>query len=305
MIEFHSVTISYPGAPAPAVKDFSLKIPGGKTTVIVGPSGCGKTTLLRSINRMVEPDTGRITIAGDDIAGRDPVKLRRGIGYVMQNSGLLPHKTALENVAAVARLSGASKAQARERAAHWLSTMHLDPSLFDRYPAELSGGQAQRVGVARGLVANPDIILMDEPFGAVDPVVRRGLQEEVLDLTQRLGKTVVMVTHDIDEAFLLGDAIVLLGPAASIQQTGSADDFILRPANEDVAQFVGVPARSLRVEHRDGRAVVVDAHGKVTGVIAEAAAQAGQAGQAESAGQARQAGQAGQGVPASAARERP
>ncbi len=163
MIEFDNVTTTYPGATAPAVESFSYAITGGATTVIVGPSGCGKTTLLRMINRMVDPSAGQVRIDGKDIAEEDAVHLRRSIGYVMQNSGLLPHKTALENVAAVARLSGASKAQARERAAQWLERVHLDAALFDRYPGELSGGQAQRVGVARGLVADPTIVLMDEP----------------------------------------------------------------------------------------------------------------------------------------------
>lgn len=271
MIEFDNVTTTYPGATTPAVESFSYAIKGGSTTVIVGPSGCGKTTLLRMINRMVDPTAGQVRIDGKDIADENAVQLRRSIGYVMQNSGLLPHKTALENVAAVARLSGASKGEARERAAQWLERVHLDAALFDRYPGELSGGQAQRVGVARGLVADPTIVLMDEPFGAVDPVVRRELQREVLELQQRWSKTIVLVTHDIDEAFLLGDDIVLLGERARIQQAGTPHDFITNPANGQVRHFVGMDSRQLHVERRDGVEVVVDTRGKVVGLYDDGA----------------------------------
>lgn len=266
MIEFEGVSVTYPGAGAPAVEDFSYSVKPAATTVIVGPSGCGKTTLLRTINRMVRPTSGAVLIGGEDIAEKDPVQLRRSIGYVMQNSGLLPHKTALDNVAAVARLSGATKAEAREAAREWLARVDLEESLYDRYPGELSGGQAQRVGVARGLVGDPDIVLMDEPFGAVDPVVRRELQQEVLALQEKMGKTIVMVTHDIDEAFLLGDDIVLLGTGARIEQAGSSEDFITNPANERVRHFVGLESRRLHAETRGGHEVMVDAQGKVVGI---------------------------------------
>lgn len=267
MIELDAVSVTYPGSDAPAVDDFSYRISPGQTTVLVGPSGCGKTTLLRLINRMVEPTRGTISIDGTDVSKRKPVELRRSIGYVMQNSGLLPHYTAIDNVAAVARLSGASKQEARDNAARWLETVHLDSSLFDRYPAELSGGQAQRVGVARGLVADPNIVLMDEPFGAVDPVVRRELQQEILDIQSKVAKTIVMVTHDIDEALLLGDDIIMLSDRAHIEQHGTAEDFITAPATSTVSGFIGIDSKRLHVETRGGRNVLVDRKGNVIGVV--------------------------------------
>jgi len=267
MIEFDRVSRTYPGSGQPAVADFSHRVEPGSTTVFVGPSGCGKTTLLRMVNAMVPADTGTVRVRGEDVNAVDPVQLRRSIGYVMQHSGLLPHRTVTDNVAAVAQLNGTPKRQARERAAEMLRLVGLDPSLGGRYPAELSGGQAQRVGVARGLVADPDILLMDEPFGAVDPVVRRGLQEEILSLQERMSKTILMVTHDIDEAFLLGDTVVLLGDRARIEQVGPPEEFLTDPANDSVREFTGAEGRLLRVEKRDGRDVVVDGSGRVRGVL--------------------------------------
>ncbi|AJK69837.1 Choline transport ATP-binding protein OpuBA [Corynebacterium marinum DSM 44953] len=267
MIEFEKVSRTYPGAGRPAVGEFSHRVRPGTTTVFVGPSGCGKTTLLRMVNRMISPDSGRVLVRGEDIADSDPVRLRRSIGYVMQHSGLLPHRTVNDNVAVVARLNGTGRGEARERAAELLRLVGLDPALGSRYPAELSGGQAQRVGVARGLVADPDILLMDEPFGAVDPVVRRGLQEEVLAIKESMGTTILMVTHDIDEAFLLGDEIVLLGDAAAIEQVGRAEDFITAPASEAVREFTGADSRFLSVREHDGRRMVVDRNGRVRGVL--------------------------------------
>lgn len=273
MIEFDNVSVTYPGqrgrAGTAAVAGFSHTMQTGKVTVLLGPSGCGKTTLLRLVNRMVEPDkgAGRVLIDGTDTATLDPVALRRRIGYVMQNAGLMPHRTVLDNVAAVAQLSGAGKAEARDTAARWLETVHLDTSLFDRYPAELSGGQAQRVGVARGLVADPNIILLDEPFGAVDPIVRRDLQEEVLRLQQELGKTVVLVTHDVDEAFALGDEILVLARGARILQSGSAEEIVAHPASDEVAGLVG--GRRLRVREGSGSGIVVDERGRVVGALQE------------------------------------
>ena len=267
MIEFDRVSRTYPGSGQPAVADFSHRVEPGSTTVFVGPSGCGKTTLLRMVNAMVPADTGTVRVRGEDVNAVDPVQLRRSIGYVMQHSGLLPHRTVVDNVAAVAQLNGTPKRQARERAAEMLRLVGLDPSLGGRYPAELSGGQAQRVGVARGLVADPDILLMDEPFGAVDPVVRRGLQEEILSLQERMSKTILMVTHDIDEAFLLGDTVVLLGDRARIEQVGPPEEFLTDPANDSVREFTGAEGRLLRVEKRDGRDVVVDGSGRVRGVL--------------------------------------
>lgn len=268
MIEFDDVTVTYPGSHSPAVENFTHRVPAHKTTVLVGPSGCGKTTLLRLVNRMVEPSRGVMNVAGSDIRDRPAVQLRRSIGYVMQNSGLLPHYTAVDNVAVVARIAGATAKQATQAAEKWLRTAHVDESLFHRYPAELSGGQAQRVGVARGFVADPDIVLMDEPFGAVDPVVRRELQQEILGIQQQVAKTIVMVTHDIDEAFTLGDQIILLGDRGTILQSGTAEDFITSPANGQVEQFIGIEGRQLHIEHRDGRDVVVDSTGRITGIVA-------------------------------------
>lgn len=267
MIEFKRVTKTYPGSARPAVTGFSHRVVPGSTTVFVGPSGCGKTTLLRMVNRMVEPDSGQVLVRDRDVADGDPVTLRRSIGYVMQHSGLLPHRTVIDNIASVARLNGVGRAAARDRAAEMLRLVGLDPDLGGRYPAELSGGQAQRVGVARGLVADPDILLMDEPFGAVDPVVRRGLQEEVLALQEQMAKTILMVTHDIDEAFLLGDEVVLLGSEGRIEQVGPAEEFVTTPANDRVREFTGAADRMLRVEERDGRRLVVDRGGRVRGVL--------------------------------------
>ncbi|WP_460490639.1 ABC transporter ATP-binding protein, partial [Corynebacterium nasicanis] len=245
MIEFDRVTRTYPGSAHPAVEGFSHRVEPGSTTVFVGPSGCGKTTLLRMVNRMVPVDSGTVRVRGEDVASVDPVRLRRSIGYVMQHSGLMPHRTVLDNIADVAKLSGTPRKVARERAEELLRLVGLDPDLGKRYPAELSGGQAQRVGVARGLVADPDILLMDEPFGAVDPVVRRGLQEEILALQERMAKTILMVTHDIDEAFLLGDTVVLLGEQARIEQVGAPEEFLTAPANERVREFTGAEGRAL------------------------------------------------------------
>ncbi|RSZ64655.1 ATP-binding cassette domain-containing protein [Corynebacterium hylobatis] len=267
MIEFDNVSKTYPGSPRPAVAGFSHRVHRGTTTVFVGPSGCGKTTLLRMVNRMVSPDSGRVLVRGEDIGGGDAVGLRRSIGYVMQHGGLLPHRTVAENIAAVARLSGAGRVAARERAAEMLRLVGLDPALGSRYPTELSGGQAQRVGVARGLVADPDILLMDEPFGAVDPVVRRGLQEEVLAIKESTETTILMVTHDIDEAFRLGDEIVLLGEGGTVQQVGSAEDFITSPATEVVREFTGGDARLLSIREHEGQQVLVDRDGRVRGVL--------------------------------------
>ena len=208
-IEFRSVTKRFADGTT-AVDDFSLVLPAHKTTVFVGSSGCGKTTLLRMINRLIEPTSGEITIDGEPIQQRNPVQLRRGIGYVMQNAGLLPHFTVIDNVATVPVLNGTPRKQARERALELLDLVGLDRSLAGRYPRQLSGGQQQRVGVARGLAADPNILLMDEPFGAVDPIVRRELQDELLRLQAELGKTIVIVVHDINYASCWADQIVAM-----------------------------------------------------------------------------------------------
>lgn len=271
-IEFRSVTKRFPDGTV-AVDDFSLTIPAHEITVFVGPSGCGKTTLLRMINRVIEPSSGTVLIDGEDIADRPAVTLRRSIGYVMQNSGLLPHRRVIDNIATVPRLMGVAKAAAREHALTLMEVVSLDRSLANRYPGQLSGGQQQRVGVARGLAADPNILLMDEPFGAVDPIVRDDLQQETLRLQRELKKTIVFVTHDIDEAFLVGDHVVILERGAHIVQQGTPEQILAAPANDFVASFIGAERgkRRLTLSTRLGRGddrVVIDAGGYPVGVIA-------------------------------------
>lgn len=268
MIEYQSVSKTFDDG-TQAVGEFNLCIPSRTTTVFVGSSGCGKTTLLRMVNRMVDPTDGRVLIDGTDIATHDKVALRRSIGYVMQHAGLLPHRKVIDNVATVLRLNGVSKKEARERSYAVMETVGLDASLASKYPSQLSGGQQQRVGVARGLVADPNILLMDEPFGAVDPIVREELQAELLRLQRDLGKTIVFVTHDIDEAFMLGDQVVILKKGGVVAQVGAPADILARPADDFVRTFVGMDKgnRRLRVEERDGVEILVDASGKAAGVL--------------------------------------
>jgi osmoprotectant transport system ATP-binding protein len=272
VIEFNSVSKVYPDGTR-AVDDFSVVIPSRKTTVFVGSSGCGKTTLLRMINRMVDPTAGTIEIDGNDIANTQPVPLRRSIGYVMQNSGLLPHRRVIDNVATVLLLTKVPKVRAYERARELLDTVGLDRSLANRYPGELSGGQQQRVGVARGLAADPNILLMDEPFGAVDPIVRTDLQNETLRLQRELDKTIVFVTHDIDEAFLLGDQVLILEKGAKIAQQGTPEEILANPASEFVANFIGADRGKRRLTVNSNVAsngddvVLIDAGGYAAGVI--------------------------------------
>ena len=270
MIEFRDVTKRFPDGTV-AVDGFSLVIPSRKTTVFVGSSGSGKTTLLRMINRMVELSSGSIEIDGEDTSVLQPVALRRRIGYVMQNSGLLPHFTVIDNVATVPVLNGVRRRDARAAALTLLDTVGLDRSLADRYPSQLSGGQQQRVGVARGLAADPNILLMDEPFGAVDPIVRAELQRELIRLQRELDKTVVFVTHDIDEAFLLGDQVVILREGGKIAQIGSPTEIISNPVNEFVADFIGAERgkRALSVKKTDRGQIVVDGEGRAAGVLVE------------------------------------
>lgn len=271
MIRFDGVSKEYPGGTV-AVSGFSVEVPTGSITVLVGSSGCGKTTLLRMVNRMVDPSRGAVFIDDTNVADLDPVELRRSIGYVMQSGGLLPHKTVSENIQTVAKLRRFSAAERRLRVADLMSTMGLDPELAVRYPAQLSGGQQQRVGVARALAVNPNILLMDEPFGAVDPLVRSDLQLELLEVQKKLAKTVLFVTHDIDEAFLLGDQVVILDTGARVVQQGSPADILARPANDFVAAFVGAERgkRALRVVEHDGQKIVVDAQNRVAGRLSEA-----------------------------------
>ncbi|WEG07648.1 ATP-binding cassette domain-containing protein [Microbacterium horticulturae] len=270
MIEFRGVTKQFPDGTR-AVRDFDLTIPAHKTTVFVGSSGCGKTTLLRMINRMVDPTAGVIEIDGVDIASKPAVGLRRSIGYVMQNAGLLPHETVEDNIATVPVLQGVKRRDARARARELMHTVGLDEGLARRYPSQLSGGQQQRVGVARGLAADPNILLMDEPFGAVDPIVRAELQQELIRLQNEIGKTIVFVTHDIDEAFLLGDQVVILEVGAQIAQVGTPSEIIEDPASDFVSSFIGADrgARALRVKHTPRGAVVVDAQGRTQGTLIE------------------------------------
>jgi osmoprotectant transport system ATP-binding protein len=269
MIEFTSVSKRFGDGPL-VIEGFSLIIPPRKTTVLVGSSGSGKTTLLRMINRMVDPTAGVVTIDGTSVLDREPVALRRSIGYVMQAGGLLPHLRVVDNVATVPRLGGTPKREAHARALELLDVVGLDRSLATRYPAELSGGQQQRVGVARALAADPNILLMDEPFGAVDPIVRAELQQETIRLQRELDKTVVFVTHDIDEAFLLGDQVVILERGGRIVQQGSPSEIIENPADDFVARFIGVDrgARSLSVKETARGPVLVDSVGRTQGVLA-------------------------------------
>ena len=243
MIRFEGVTKRYAGAPghAPsvAVDDLTLEAPTGQITVLVGPSGCGKTTTLRMVNRMITPTSGSIWLDGRDTAALDEAELRRGIGYVIQHAGLFPHRTVLDNVATVPRLLGWDTAKARRRAAEMLELVGLEAAYGGRYPSQLSGGQQQRVGVARALAADPPVMLMDEPFSAVDPVVREQLQDEFLRLQRELGKTILFVTHDIDEAIKLGDQVAVLRVGGRLAQLDTPARLLADPVDDFVADFVG------------------------------------------------------------------
>jgi osmoprotectant transport system ATP-binding protein len=226
-----------------AVQGLDLDVAPGELAVLVGPSGCGKSTTLKMINRLIEPTSGSIEIDGQDVTGSDPVKLRRGIGYVIQQIGLFPHQSIRANVMTVPLLYGESKATARRRADELLELVGLDPATYaDRYPHQLSGGQRQRVGVARALAADPPLLLMDEPFGAVDPVVRVRLQDEFLKIQRELGKTVVMVTHDIDEAVRMGDRVAIFAVGGRLAQYGTPTQVLAHPADAFVSDFVGATA---------------------------------------------------------------
>lgn len=238
MIEFQSVTKQYQGG-HPAVDQLTMSIDRGAITVFVGPSGCGKTTSLRMINRMVEPTSGVITVDGKDVTSVPAAELRRSMGYVMQSSGLMPHRTVLANIATVPRLNGVPKAEARKRAEELLDVVGLASVLGKRYPSQLSGGQQQRVGVARALAADPPVLLMDEPFSAVDPVVREELQQELLRLQKDLAKTIVFVTHDIDEATVLGDKVAVFAVGGKLAQYATPEEILRAPASDFVAAFVG------------------------------------------------------------------
>jgi osmoprotectant transport system ATP-binding protein len=223
-----------------AVGRLSLEIPSGELVVLIGPSGCGKSTILRMINRLIEPTGGRMYLGEEDVTRSDPVQLRRRIGYVIQNVGLFPHQTVRDNVATVPRLVGWPKERINHRVDELLKLVGLDPGRFaSRYPHELSGGQRQRIGVARALAADPAVLLMDEPFSAVDPIVRGSLQDEFLRLQSTVGKTIVFVTHDVDEAVRLADRIAVLSEGGKLEQYGTPAEILSKPANTFVADFVG------------------------------------------------------------------
>ena len=245
MIRLDGVGKTFPDGTV-AVESLDLDVPRGAVVTLVGPSGCGKSTTLKMVNRLIEPTSGRIFLDGTDVTDADPVELRRGIGYVIQQVGLFPHQTIATNVATVPSLLGWSKADARARALELMDLVGLDPEVFaDRFPHQLSGGQRQRVGVARALAADPPVLLMDEPFGAVDPVVRARLQDEFLRLQRELGKTVLLVTHDIDEAVKMGDQVAVFAAGGRLAQYDVPAAILGAPADEFVSEFVG-GSRGLR-----------------------------------------------------------
>ncbi|HEV8559328.1 MAG TPA: ATP-binding cassette domain-containing protein [Actinophytocola sp.] len=295
MIEFQAVTKRYPDGTV-AVDALDLAIEDGRITVLVGPSGCGKTTSLRMINRMLDPTSGTILLNGKDVRQSRPAALRRGIGYVIQHAGLFPHRTVLDNVATVPVLNGTGRRAARARAAELMELVGLPPAFARRYPAQLSGGQQQRVGVARALAADPPVLLMDEPFSAVDPIVRDDLQQQLLRLQSELGKTIVFVTHDIDEAIKLGDRVAVMRVGGTLAQYDTPAALLAKPADDFVSSFVGrdrgyralgflaaqgielapvatVPVgaevSAARARLRDGWAIVVDDQNRPLGWVSE------------------------------------
>jgi osmoprotectant transport system ATP-binding protein len=258
VITFQAVTKRYPDGTV-AVDALDLTVPDGKTMVLVGPSGCGKTTSLRMINRLVEPTEGAIFLDGTDIKDRNPAHLRRGIGYVIQQTGLFPHRTVQDNIATVPVLNGWPRKKARDRARELLSLVGLEADLARRYPHQLSGGQQQRVGVARALAADPPVLLMDEPFSAVDPVVRASLQDQLLSLQAELRKTIVLVTHDIEEAIKVGDLVALYRPHGTLAQLAPPEELLAAPADDYVAGFVGFDRGIRRLSFVSTDGLVLDA----------------------------------------------
>ncbi|HEY8547210.1 MAG TPA: ABC transporter ATP-binding protein [Acidimicrobiales bacterium] len=238
-IRLEQLTKQYPGAPRPAVDRLDLSIPRGELVALVGPSGCGKTTTLKMINRLIEPTGGTVWIEGTDARSLAPHELRRGIGYVIQQAGLFPHRSVADNIATVPLLLGWKKDRIRDRVDALADLLDLDRGLLDRYPSALSGGQQQRVGVARALAADPPILLMDEPYSAVDPIVRARLQDELLQIQRTVRKTIVFVTHDIDEAIKLADRVVILRVGGIVAQVGTPEEVLRNPTDDFVADFLG------------------------------------------------------------------
>jgi osmoprotectant transport system ATP-binding protein len=239
LISLRNVSKRFPGATRDAVSGLSLEVAEGEIVVLVGPSGCGKTTTMKMINRLVEPTSGTIEVHGTDVMAQDPVRLRRGIGYVIQSIGLMPHRTVAQNIATVPALEGWDQARIEARVQELVGTFQLDDELLARYPAELSGGQRQRVGVARALAADPPVMLMDEPFAAVDPIVRERLQDEFLAIQRRIRKTIVFVTHDVDEAIKMADRIAILNVGGVLEQYDEPAQILRAPANAFVEGFIG------------------------------------------------------------------
>ena len=268
MIRFEDVQKIYPDGTV-GVGGITLDIAEHSTTVLLGSSGSGKTTLMRMVNKMVAPTSGVVLLAGEDVAVQPTVALRRSIGYVLQDGGLFPHRRVVDNIATVPILDGVPKAKAREHALELMDMVGLDHDLAGRFPSQLSGGQRQRVGVARALANDPKVLLMDEPFGALDPLVRADLQRELRDLQRRLGTTILFVTHDVDEAFLLGDQVAVLRTGGVLAQVGTPEELLSSPADEFVADFVGADAgrRQLRTIERNGSRLVIDAEGRPRGSL--------------------------------------
>ncbi|WP_406257680.1 betaine/proline/choline family ABC transporter ATP-binding protein [Streptomyces nigra] len=264
-IELENLTKRYPGSPQPAVDNVNMEIKAGEVVIFVGPSGCGKSTTLKMINRLIEPTSGRIRIDGEDVTDMDPVKLRRRLGYAIQSAGLFPHMTVAQNIGLVPKMIGWSKARIASRVEELLDLVGLDPGEFHgRYPRQLSGGQQQRVGVARALAADPPVLLMDEPFGAVDPITRDHLQDELIRLQHELHKTIVFVTHDFDEAIKIGDRIAVLRERSHIAQFDTPEAILTNPADDFVSGFVGAGAALKRLNLTRVRDVEITDYPTVT-----------------------------------------
>ncbi len=276
-IRLENLSKRFPGQRELAVEDLSLEVPEGEIVILVGPSGCGKTTTMKMINRIIEPTSGRIFLAGEDVTKVNPDQLRRRIGYVIQQIGLFPHVTIADNIATVPKLLGWDKRRIADRVDELLETVGMEPGAYrNRYPKELSGGQRQRVGVARAMSADPDVMLMDEPFGAIDPITRDRLQNEFLRLQEKMKKTIIFVTHDIDEAIKMGDRIAILGDRSQIAQYDTPERILVNPADDFVADFIGRGASLKRlslsrvrdVELNEWPTVSEDAsHEEVRGVL--------------------------------------